>query len=123
MPFKLTFVDWLKSELRERDWSQSDLAREAGVTRSAINGIITGNRGAGVDLLRAIAKAFKYPPDTVYRAAGLLPPTDLQNEQIIAIVHKFTQLSPYDQRVIEALIDALLINKMPSDATEYEGEQ
>lgn len=32
-----TFSNWLIEEMRERDWSQSDLARASGLTRQAIS--------------------------------------------------------------------------------------
>lgn len=36
--------------------------------------IKSGQRQPGTDICEAIARAFGYSPETVYRAAGLLPP-------------------------------------------------
>lgn len=69
----INFPDWLKTQMKNNGMSQSQLARSAGVTRAAINGIITGARGPGTDLCNGIAKALRLPPEEVYRAAGLLP--------------------------------------------------
>jgi len=68
---KANFSEWLEKELEKRDMSQSELARQAGVTRAAINGVLTGARGPGIDLCNGIAQAFKLPPEEVYRAAGI----------------------------------------------------
>lgn len=40
-----TFSNWLTAVLIQKGISQSELARQAGVTRGAINGILTGARG------------------------------------------------------------------------------
>lgn len=67
------FIKWLEKELIERDLSQAKLARMAGFSRSAINGVLTGARNPGVDLCEGIARAFKLQPEYVFRKAGLLP--------------------------------------------------
>lgn len=72
MAYTPKFTDWLQSALDERGISQSELARRAGVTRSAINGIIMGTRGPGIELCTGIAHALKLPPEEVLRVAGLL---------------------------------------------------
>jgi len=70
----ISFSDWLGSQLNTQGITQAELARRAGVTRSAINGILSGARGPGIELCMGIARALKLPPEEVYRAAGLLPP-------------------------------------------------
>jgi len=68
-----TFSDWLQNEMKMRGLSQSDLAHRAGVTRAAINRVLTETRGAGPDLCVGVARALGYQPDDVFRIAGLLP--------------------------------------------------
>ena len=68
------FVEWLEKEMTERNLSQSELARRSGVTRSAINGVLTGYSNPGPELCEAIARAFKIAPEIVFRKAGILPP-------------------------------------------------
>jgi transcriptional regulator with XRE-family HTH domain len=68
------FSRWLQDEMNKRGLNQSQLAKLAGVTRSAINGVISGVRGPGSDLCVGLARALKLPPEDVFRAAGLLPP-------------------------------------------------
>jgi len=73
-----TFNEWLLSELEKRDWSQADLARRTGVSRTAISDIISGKRNMGRDMAISLAEALKLPLEEVFRAA-LLPPKPESN--------------------------------------------
>ena len=86
------FSDWLEQELNERGLSQSELARRAGVTRAAINGVLSGARGPGVDLVKGIAKAFNIPAEEVFRHADILPPTVTKNALIERILLEIEDL-------------------------------
>ena len=68
------FGDWVQVERHERDWSQADLARHAGKSRSIINKIENGTTTANPDTIGAIARAYKIPLTMAFRKAGLLPP-------------------------------------------------
>ena len=70
------FARWLQEQLNTTGMTQAELARKSGVTRAAINGILTGIRGPGPDLCSAIASALGYSPEHVFRVAGLLPKVD-----------------------------------------------
>lgn len=94
------FSEWLKSEMAARDLSQSDLGRMAGVTRSAINGVLTGARNPGVELCRAIAEAFNISPVTVFRKAGLLPEKPDTEVTFEDWEYLLAQLSPRDQEIL-----------------------
>jgi len=74
------FINWLIDELKQRDWSQADLARAAGVSRGSIGNIIRGERQPGPDLLNSIASAFGLPPEFVFRKAGVLPENQQEPE-------------------------------------------
>lgn len=67
------FNKWLLDQLRERDWTQADLSRAAGLTSAAVSKYING-RIPDKESLRKIARAFKLPPEFVFEKAGLLPP-------------------------------------------------
>ena len=90
--------NWLLNELRKRDWSQADLARRAGVSRTAISDIISGKRKIGRDLAVSISEAFKLPLEEVYRAAGLLPPEPAETKLARQITHITAQLPPEEQQ-------------------------
>ena len=68
---KNTFSQWILDQLDDRDWSQAELARRAGISRTAISDVISGNANAGYNLcslhaakaLELPLKAFSVRPD------------------------------------------------------------
>ncbi len=95
-----SFSDWLLNELKQREISQSDLARFAKLGTGTISNIMSGNRKVGQDTLQAIAHALKLPPETVFRAADLLPQQTPENETIEQITHLTKELPPQEQQDI-----------------------
>lgn len=108
MDDKVDFPRWLNKQIEDRGLSQAQLARLAGVTRSAINGILTESRGAGPDVLLAIARALKLPPETVFRAAGLLPPRPDTNPELEEANYKLSQLPEWQRKLVLDFIDTLI---------------
>lgn len=96
----IDFSDWLIGELESRGWSQSDLARAAGINPSSISHLVNRTRFPGNEMCRAIAKAFGYPPDAVFRAAGLLPASKDMDEETEKMMHLFEQMTPEDQEML-----------------------
>lgn len=98
------FGDWLLAQLETRGWSQSELARRAGLGNATLSRIISGLRRAGPDAALSIAETLGEPPEKVFRLAGLLPPwpggqeTDAELQQIadrlVAIWLELHQLDP-----------------------------
>lgn len=75
MQTKIDFSEWLLEQIKIRDISQSDLARASGLSRATISDLINRKRlSPDQTTLNAIAQGLDLPPDTIYRAAGLLPP-------------------------------------------------
>ncbi|SRR5258706_6867115 len=74
MTSRKNFGEWVQKERHERDWSQADLARNSGKSRSIINKIENGTTTASPDTIVAIARALKVPLTLAFRKAGLLPP-------------------------------------------------
>lgn len=69
------FPRWLEKEREAREWSQSDLASHANVSRQAISDYENRKRKYYDDeVLVKIARALKLPPDLVFEKAGKLPP-------------------------------------------------
>lgn len=97
----MKFNDWLLERLKEFDWSQADLSRASGLTRSVISKYITG-RTPDESALRKLAKAFKLPPETVFRAAGILPPAPEKDPEIEEMNYLLRNLQQED---IQDLID------------------
>jgi len=100
-----TFADWLLQQMQERDWSQADLARQSGLTRSTISYYLSEkSKSPDEAALRKIARAFKFPPETIFRAAGLLPSKPEIDEQIEEILHEAAQLSGAEREELLAYI-------------------
>lgn len=113
---QLRFSEWLQSELNKRGWSQSDCARAANLNRAVINKLLNGKSRPQPATLVAIARAFKVPVETAYRAAGYLPPTMDGDEASGEVVHIFRSIqSPQRKATALMLLKALI--------TEEENEQ
>lgn len=77
------FDAWLIRELNERGWSNSELARRAGVVPSTVSMILSGQKRPGLEFCVGVARALRMPPEVVLRRAGLLPslPDPVEEEQ------------------------------------------
>lgn len=96
------FSSWLVDQLKTNDLTQADLSRLSGLSRTAISNIINNKRlNPDQSTLNAIASALKLPPDTVYRAAGLLPPLPERRVAEEIAQYKLSELN--DQELDEVL--------------------
>lgn len=95
-----TFSEWLQNELRERQLSQAELARQAKVSRGAISHIINGSRQVGTEICEGIARAFKLPPEDVYRIAGLLPAEGKNDTRDNELVYLFKLLPESEKQQV-----------------------
>jgi transcriptional regulator with XRE-family HTH domain len=102
------FSEWLLEELKKRNWSQSDLSRMAGISPGTISNVISGAKGLGYETGKAIAHAFKIPPEEIFRVAGILPPKPNADEWLEEMNHKLSLLDPATRLIAEKLINALL---------------
>lgn len=102
------FSDWLQAELNSRDWSQSDLGRAAGLGRGSVSNLINNVRKPGPEICQSIARALGYPPEIVYRAAGILPPEIKQNELRRRINYMLDKLPEYEVENVGRYIEFLL---------------
>ncbi len=98
------FSEWLLNQLNSRGWTQAELARRAGVSRTAISDVISDKHSAGFELCLAISRALNLPPETVFRAAGLLPPVDEDTQYQEEFFHLLSQLSPQERQEILELL-------------------
>lgn len=94
------FGDWLKEEMEKKNLSQKELAEMSNITPAQISRIINGTRGAGEQAIVSIAHALKLPPETVFRAAGLLPPQSPEDELMNEIMHLASDLPAQDKQDI-----------------------
>ncbi|HEY2056424.1 MAG TPA: helix-turn-helix transcriptional regulator [Solirubrobacterales bacterium] len=54
----------------DRLWTQEELARRAGLDRTEVQKIETGNRNPGVEVLLKLAGALEVTPDEILRGAS-----------------------------------------------------
>lgn len=91
---KTIFSDWLLQQLQDKGWSQAELARASGLTRQAISNYINGVvRKPDEDALASIARGLRLPVQTVYQAAGILPPKPEMDEQTERLLHLYNQMT------------------------------
>lgn len=100
------FSEWLISNLKNKGWSQAELARRAGTSRTAISDAISGKNPAGFEVCLGIANAFGLPPEEVFRAANLLPPAPANTERINRLTHLLSMLGEDDLQDLEDLARA-----------------
>jgi len=84
-----TVIDFLKDNMKKRNWSQADLARKSGLDTSLVSNILSGRRNIGVTSANAIAKAFKIPPEIIFRKAGLLPEVFDSSERLEELIYLY----------------------------------
>jgi len=70
-----SFINWVQEIMREKNISQSDIARTGYVKSPAISMFFSyKTKSVGVEMCRAIAAASGLPLETVMQKAGILPP-------------------------------------------------
>ena len=115
----MRFTEWLETQIRNRGWSQSDCARACDLNRAVINKLLNGKCKPQPTTLMAIARGFKIPVETAYRAAGLLPPSNHDDDANQELIHLFKSIqSPQRRSTAIMLLKALVAeeeNQLRSD--------
>jgi len=107
---KIEFSSWLQSEINQRHWSQADLARYADLNRAIINKLLNGKTSPQPSTLKAIARAFRIPLETAYRAAGLLPDVPENDGFLEEVAHIFRRFqNPQRRATALTLLKALIL--------------
>lgn len=104
------FPDWLRERLKDKGWTNAELARQSGISPAQITRVLNGDRGFGEQSLTAIAKAFNLPAEEVFRIAGTLPPVK-NNSRIDRLMYQIEELDEADQEVIERIVGGFIENK------------
>jgi len=111
-------------ELDKRGWSQSDCARSASLNRAVINKLLNGKSRPQPSTLVAIARAFKIPIETVYRAAGLLPPNTDHDDSTQELMHIFKSIqSPQRKATAVILLKALVAEEENERRNDGKGKR
>jgi transcriptional regulator with XRE-family HTH domain len=105
---KSDFVNWLQSEMDNRGWRQSDLARHGELHTGHLSKVLSGERFPGIDFCKGIARAFGMRDIEVMRLAGLADPEPATDTPSLReLTSKFAQLSDDDQETILKMVRAL----------------
>ena len=97
---KVDFAEWLNNVLSDKEIKPVELARMARIDPGVVTRILKAERSPRPKTIEAIARALKLPLETVFRAAGLLPPQSPQSELISRIIHLTSELPEEDQTEI-----------------------
>jgi transcriptional regulator with XRE-family HTH domain len=100
--------EWILKEAEERGWSLREVARRADLSQSGLSHVINGDRNPGPELCLGLAKAFNYPPESVFRKAGLLPPEPSETGRLRRLLWMINQLSPERRQLLEEYLTFLL---------------
>ena len=107
------FNNWLKHELKFRNWNHAELSRQSGLTPSVLSLIFSGERKPGVKTCTQIARALCLPLADVFCVAGFLPATpeykehayhakmllnQIEDTDLIAKVESYIEYVSYEQR-------------------------
>lgn len=95
-----TMIEYLESNLRQRGWTQADLARKSGLDSSLVSNFFAGRRNVGAASAVSIARAFNVAPEIVFRKAGLLPNVPESTAEEEQLLYLFRQLSDYDREAV-----------------------
>jgi len=110
------FAQWLNGELNKRGWSQSELARRAGISRPSITLVLSEKQAPTYDFCAQIAKPLDMRPEDVFRLAGLLRQTRGDDDEITyrKVLDLMRELTP-EERQRDRLLDVYLAGRYPVD--------
>lgn len=112
------FGRWLFQQMEAKGWNMTDLATRAGVSKQVISKYINNPpENPDNNVLNGIARALQLPPETVLRAAGLLPPEPEYVPLLDEWTAVFYELTPDEQ---QELID---IARLKVDRRKSPGQQ
>jgi len=101
------FADWLLAQLAKRNWTQTELAKKAGLTKQAITNYVNG-RIPDNDAISKIASALRISVEEVYRVSIGKSANPAKDPWVEEMAHKLDQLPPNLRDVAGRLIDSML---------------
>jgi transcriptional regulator with XRE-family HTH domain len=85
--------EFLNAALRERNWSQRELGRQADVSGALVSEVINGNVPASTRFCVSVARALGESPERLLRLAGYLPDLpDTSSHDEERAIHIFRQI-------------------------------
>jgi transcriptional regulator with XRE-family HTH domain len=104
---KHSLSDWIRENLTERGWSQSELARRASLSSTTISDVLSGSAKPGFNFCKGVSQALGVPSEEVMRMAGLLPPEPEETTTTRELLRSFSQLTTEEQQTVLEMIQGL----------------
>lgn len=98
MTTKLSFGDWIKQEMKNRNWRDADLVKASGLASAVVSNLKNDKRNPGKITCTALSVAFKIPLAEVYQVAGMLPEDPKRDKFIDAIAYLLLDSSTEEKR-------------------------
>lgn len=107
-PVSAKFPAWLNDKMKQKGWSQSQLARQSKLSRQTISYWLSGNaKRPDEESLKKVARAFGVPPEEAYEAASTMTSVAKEDAWVREVMYKLDQLKPPQRKVAEWLIKKL----------------
>ena len=105
------FGKWLAHEMGSHGWTNSGLARKAGISHARISQVLSGEK-PGCDFLTSIADGLNIPRESILRRAGILPelPTNITYTRLVETARI---LDETDQAILLKIATALAAAAAP----------
>ena len=113
---KATFGQWLREQRVARGWTQADLARAAGLKRSAVHYIEHDSFVPGVQNFVRLAQALELSPLHLFRRAGLLPEISETKIRLSDWEYLLSQLSTQDEAELRQIARLKINNRQKEKA-------
>lgn len=93
MTKKYFLPEWTTKVLKDTGWTQSELAKKSGLSRTAINDVVNRKTRGGYKYALAIAEAAGRPVEEALQAAGLMDIPPALDEKWQELVHLYNSMS------------------------------
>lgn len=90
------FTEWLASEMKERGWSQGQLARESGLGQGTISRLLSGKQEPRLEVAKALGKVFDFSAQFIMEQGKTIDPP--------AVIDRDT-LGDYERKILDELDD------------------
>lgn len=116
-----TFGDWLRQQLKKREWSQGELARRSGYRPGVVSTWVNDKRLPRERSLKDIARALELPEDEVFAAAGYEPEgadgSRLAREEALQMIQRVEQIN----RELRATLEAFVVTEVVAEGVPIVG--
>ena len=87
------FGIWLRKKIKETGKTQAEVSSLIGVEQPQLSRILSGERGASIQVLKALARVLNIPDEQVFAKAGVMDEKPERNQKIDQITHLLYSLN------------------------------